>query len=405
MKRRHFSYLFVSLLIVSFAGYLVQTGERGFGQQTQPARPLDVTRLSKTDTERLGWKAQGLDAVFADVATLSTDTLMIVTDGKVVGAFGDLSKPYNVHSIRKSVLSALVGRHWGSVANEIRLETTLQELSLDDAPIPLTTMQKKTTVRDLLMSRSGINHPAAASGSLQEEIDRRLGNKENEPGTIWAYNNWDYNALTTVFENETGIGIAEAFETGIARPISMDDFDAGSVSYISNTRLSVHKAAMFKMSARDLARFGQLYLDSGRFDGQQILPGAWIDKISSDFTVTGMEGLRWGHGYLWWIPGPNTGLPEGSFWAWGLGNQALIVIPEWDTVIVHQSDTTEFWSRFLPMIRDDGMTGEAAVEKLILSCREAVTRETEFCIDHRLITRREFDRLLSLIAAARVQPS
>lgn len=398
-------YLLVALAFVLIAAsvltYLIQTGERGLGRQARHTRSLDVTQLDATKIKNLGWDAKGLDVVFNYAASLSTDSFMIITDGQRVGAFGDLSKPYSIHSMRKSILSALVGQQLASHTNELRLEATLQELGINDAPVPLTQLQRQTTVRHLLRSVSGINHPAAASGSLQADIDRRLGHTENQPGTIWAYNNWDYNALTTVFEKATSSEIAELFDVGIAQPVGMQDFDRSAVSYLFDLQQSEHRAAMFKMSARDLARVGSLYLNRGATGGQRILAENWIDLITNDFTETGFGGLRNGHGYLWWIPAEDTGLPEGTFWAWGLGNQALIVIPKWNTVIIHQSDTTEFLKRFLPLTRSEKMTGEEAIMQLILSCRGPATRETEYCIEHRFISRREFKQLISLVVAAR----
>lgn len=78
-----------------------------------------------------------------------------------------------------------------------------------------------------------------------------------------------------------------------------------------------------------------------------------------------------------------------------------MVIPVWNTVIVHQSDTTEFLKRFLPLLGDEGLTGEDALLQLIRACREKDARKTEYCTEHRFITRREFDELFSLIASAR----
>lgn len=87
----------------------------------------------------------------------------------------------------------------------------------------------------------------------------------------------------------------------------------------------------------------------------------------------------------------------------GLGHQAIFVIPAWDTVIVHQSDTTEFLKRFIPMIKQSGTKSEAAIEQLVLSCFEPDKRKTEYCVEHRLITPREFAKLTSLIVKARSQ--
>ena len=94
--------------------------------------------------------------------------------------------------------------------------------------------------------------------------------------------------------------IYEAFKTGIADPIGMQDFTRSSVSYEYERHISRHPKAGFKMSARDLARFGQLYLDRGKWNGKQIIPATWIDRITEDCTVTGDEGPRSAHGYLWW---------------------------------------------------------------------------------------------------------
>ncbi len=391
------------LIVIAAIGltYLVMTGENGLSRPPGPARALDMTRLDAEQAESLGWRSEELDAVMNHAATLSTDSFIIVTNDEVVAAFGDLEKPYATHSIRKSFLSALVGQHLGPGPQQIDLNTTLEELGISDTPSPLTPKQRQATVLNLLRSVSGINHPAAASGGLQADIDKRLGHAENEPGTIWAYSNWDYNALTTIFEERTGVGIAKAFAEGIAAPSGMEDFETAAVSYVSDAEVSMHKAAAFRMSARDLVRFGRLYLDKGRANDTQVLPASWIDRTAKDYTETGMDGLRWAHGYLWWIPGPDTGLPDGTFWAWGLGNQALFVVPAWDTVIVHQSDTSEFLKRYLPMIEDEGMEGEAALLQLLLSCREAEARKSEYCTEHRFISRREFDKLIALIAKAR----
>jgi CubicO group peptidase (beta-lactamase class C family) len=250
---------------------------------------------------------------------------------------------------------------------------------------------------------SGINHAAAAEEGLMAKKNRRLGSSENKPGTIWAYNNWDYNALTTIFEMRTGLTIAKAFEIGIANRIGMQDFTLAAVSYIGAPELSQHRAAMFKMSARDLTRFGMLYLDQGVIEGQTVLSEEWIDRITTDFTATGEESLSAGHGYLWWIPGSETGLPKGTYWAKGLGSQALFVIPEWRTIIVHLSDMTEFLNRLFDLIRDEKIDAEEALEQLALSCLQSSERGTEYCREDRFILRREFDKLISLIAEARQQ--
>ena len=360
-----------------------------------------IDRATAPDIRRSGWDAAGLAEVVAYAKTLSTDTLLIVSHGRAVASLGDASQRYNVHSIRKALLSALVGQHAGKGPKRIDLDATLAQLGIDDSPDPLSPRQKQATVRHLIRSVSGINHQAAAEEGQREERTRRLGTGENEPGAKWAYNNWDYNALTTIFERRTGVSIGAAFVAGIARPAGMTDFSASDVSYIAAPQVSRHRAAMFRMSGRDLALFGRLYLNGGTLDGKRLLPRSWIDRIAAEAIATGMGRMRAGHSYLWWVPAADTGLPAGSFWALGLGHQALIVVPAWRTAIVHQADMTVFFRRFLGLVRDRGMTPKAALESLTFACFDAARRHSGFCRNDRFILRREFGRLVSLIVAAR----
>ncbi|WP_282609913.1 serine hydrolase [Pelagibius sp. Alg239-R121] len=391
------------VLIVVFCtlAYLMLTGRQLLSEVSAEPRPVEVEGLSASETRRLGWDPVRLQAVFEYTASLSTDSFVIVSQGRLVGAYGDIEQPYHLHSIRKALLSALVGQHLGAGTAQINLNDNLLELGIDDAPHPLTPLQKTATVRHLLKSMSGINHAAAAEAGLTAEKNRRLGRQENVPGTIWAYNNWDYNALTTIFETRTGIGVGEAFDIGLAEPLGMQDFTREDVSYIEAPELSQHRAAMFHMSARDLVRIGELYLNSGVMNGNSVLPESWVDRVAADFIETGEVGLRSGHSYLWWIPDPQSGLPAGTFWAWGFGQQALFVIPAWQTVIVHQSDTKEFRKRFFGLIRDKAMEPQMALERLALSCREQKFRTSEFCLEHRFTLNREFAKLMLLVANAR----
>ena len=295
-----------------------------------------------TDTTSV-WNTQKLDEAFQYACELGTSTLMVVTNGKIVKSMGDVDKPLQIHSMRKPILGALVGQHLGEGPNQINLDCTLAELGISDKPNPLTPLQQQATILDLMRSKSGINHKAAAeTGYMQKDRNKRLGQKPNKPGILWAYNNWDYNALTRIFEQETGLSIYKAFKTGIANPLGMQDFDEKSVYYEYKREFSMHPKAGFKMSARDLAKFGQLYLNKGRWNGKQIIPEEWINRITNDYTITGKKLLLSGHGYLWWIPvdkrSRDIGIPEDTYIASGFGNQQIVVIPHWDTVIVHQAN-------------------------------------------------------------------
>ena len=364
-------------------------------------RDIDVARLAPDDAARLGWSAAGIEAVIDSVRRLSSDSFIIATAGQIVVSVGKLDEPHAIHSARKAILSAVVGQHVGSNDQQISLDATLESLGIDDTPHPLSPLQKTATVRHLLKSSSGINHRAAAAEGQDADIDRRLGSEEHRPGTVWAYNNWDYNALTTIFEQRTGLTVAQAFWSGIAEPLGMANHTVALSSYMADSALSKHRAAMFRLSGREFGKLAQLYLDKGRSSDRQVIASSWIDRITDEQVATGIKGLRAGHGYLWWVPSEEeTGLPLGTFFAWGFGNQAAFVIPKWDTIVVHQADTKEAIRRWFGLM-GQGLESSAALEKLVVDCFRPDQVTSEFCIEHRLIGSREFARLIQKVVDAR----
>jgi CubicO group peptidase (beta-lactamase class C family) len=83
------------------------------------------------------------------------------------------------------------------------------------------------------------------------------------PGTHFYYNNWDYNALGSIFRELTGKDIFKEFDERIAGPIGMQDFDPSNCHYSYERENSEHPVYGFRMSARDMTRFGAR-LDSWR---------------------------------------------------------------------------------------------------------------------------------------------
>jgi hypothetical protein len=162
----------------------------------------------------------------------------------------------------------------------------------------------------------------------------------------------------------------------------MQDFNRNSVFYEYERQKSRHPKAGFKMSARDLARFGQLYLNRGKWHGKQIIPAAWIDRITEDFTVTGDEGPRGAHGYLWWVPvdqqSRDLGIPAGSFWASGFCKQMVWVIPAWNSVLVHQFDTRPLIACAIELMEKGGYSFKEAIMD-IQGCNKPERPANGFC--------------------------
>ena len=253
--------------------------------------------------------------------------------------YGDLERLSYLASVRKSILAMLYGN---SVASgQVRLEKTLAELDITDHG-GLSPQELEATIADLLSARSGVYHPASNAGDNLADAPPR-GSQEH--GAYFLYSNWDFNALGTIFEQETGRNIYDALETDLARPIGMQDFDREAQRKSGNLTVSMHPAYHMWLSTRDMARVGYLMLRGGNWDGKQIVPRDWVKKITSPLTrVEEMnpEPVRqgpFGYGYLWWVwDGPAAEGPyEGAYSGRGAGGQYITVFPKLDLVVAHKT--------------------------------------------------------------------
>ncbi|MUZ75548.1 serine hydrolase [Agrobacterium vitis] len=285
------------------------------------------------NAKMLGWSMDKLLTAQDYAARQGSTAIMVVQDGEEVTRWGDVSKKVNVASIRKSLLSALFGI--AVSRGKIDLDSTLADLEIDDKPNSLTRAEKQARVRDLLMARSGIYHPAAyETGDMRRNRPRR---GSHTPGTFWFYNNWDFNALGTIYRQQTGEDIFESFYNQIAVPIGMEDFVSEDGRYISETQ-SQHAAYPFTLSARDAARFGQLFLNNGRWDGKQVVPASWVRESTKPYSATDRGSM--GYGYLWWTLNPKVFGP-GAALASGYGGQAIAIVPSKRLVVAQVVDAHE----------------------------------------------------------------
>ena len=122
----------------------------------------------------------------------------------------------------------------------------------------------------------------------------------------------------------------------------MQDFNASDGQYVYH-RSSEHPAYTMQFSARDLARFGWLYLNQGNWAGSKVVPAEWVAESTRALSHEARPGV--GYGYLWWIAEKGkqfraeTG--PGSFSARGAGGQYIVVAPARRIVVVHLNDKRE----------------------------------------------------------------
>lgn len=289
---------------------------------------------AKADAALLGWSRSGLDAAWKRGQRGHYAALFVVQKGKVLADYGATTEPLPIRSIRKSFLSALYGIRVAE--GKINLTATLADLGIDDEKPALTPAEKSARVVDLLTSRSGVYHDAAnQEPGITRERPRRGAKK---PGEHYFYNNWDFNALGTIYQRATGASVFEDFDRLIARPLQMQDFRVGEHTEWEKESVSVHPAYNFEMTARDLARFGLLFLNGGRWGETQVVPAEWV-RESLFPHVDRKDQLDFG--YMWWSQDdiPSCGIKTRVYMARGNPLQHVILVPELELVIVMTVDS------------------------------------------------------------------
>jgi CubicO group peptidase (beta-lactamase class C family) len=290
--------------------------------------------------EKAGWSKEKLAAAreYAQTDSIHTSAVIIVQGGEVVDEWGDFDQKLDSYSVRKSLLSAVYGIY--SSEGVIDINETLEQLGIDDSPDPLTKEEKQARIVDLLRARSGVYH--VVDFETESMVKDGPARGTHAPGTFWYYNNWDFNVLGTIFEKKTKSKIGDAFYERIAKPIGMEDFRPSDVFYFGGP-LSIHPAYHFEITARDMARFGLLYLRHGRWNGKQVVPEAWVEKSSHASEMVKTNGVdRGGYEYLWWVDYGGVHFPEislpGIYSARGNGAHYIFIIPTLDMVVVHRTD-------------------------------------------------------------------
>lgn len=289
------------------------------------------------EPELAGWSSEKLKDALCYAEDLNSAAVMVVHKGKVVIAWGDLENNFKCHSIRKAFLNALYGIYVEK--GVIDLDETLAQLNVDDVT-PLTDAEKQATVEHLLQSRSGIYLRAMGDGSSMIANKPKRGS--HKPGAHYHYNNWGFNALGTIFQQETGKGIFEEFKINISRALGMEDFSAENTE-MRTADYTKHGYYFFGMSARDLTRFGLLYLQKGNWRDQRIISEEWIERSWKSYSNTGQGG----YGYMWKTFPKSESLKYGFYRLsnydvysiTGIAVHTLAIVPELDLVYVHRFDS------------------------------------------------------------------
>lgn len=283
------------------------------------------------DPANAGWSEEGVERLLNAAEAGHWVSGMVVHQGRVVARFGDTSAAYDTRSIRKALMGAVIGQLVEE--GKLALDATLAELNIDEQPA-LSPQDRTATLRHMLQSRAGIYREAAFT--TPEDREGMPAPGTHRPGEEYWYNNWSFNALGTIVRNATGADLGAVIHARIARPLGMEDFGPEDVRERFEN-VSQHSAYLTWMSTRDRARFGLMFLHNGCWAGRQIVPAQFVADSLQPSTFRDPSD---DFGYLWRSREPMTraGMTQRWYYARGNALQYVMLIPEWDVVVVLTTD-------------------------------------------------------------------
>jgi len=289
-----------------------------------------------------------------------THSLLIVRHGKLVfeeyfTANGQISGPYvneiyrertqNLASVTKSVNSAHVGIaiDQGYIQD---VNVPIVEFFPDFAEI-LKDGKEKITIKDLLTMSAGlqwnelkVSYNAAKNDiNAMERSDDMIGyifEKKliSEPGSEISYSTGLSMILGEIIHRSTGLESDKFAEQTLFKSLGISDYQ-----WNRRRNKFIATGGGLSLRARDMAKFGQMYLNNGKWHGEQVIPEDWV-STSSDRLMKTRSGA---YGYQWWLRSYTVdGQRIDSYYAHGRSGQYIAVFPELDMVVV---STAQNYSR------------------------------------------------------------
>jgi hypothetical protein len=242
----------------------------------------------------------------------------------------------------------------------------------EETPAEISDNLAAMRVRHLLSMNTG--HAEDATGALWQRQDGNWAAAfleqpvAHKPGTYFVYNSAATYMLSAIVQKLTGQTLTEYLTPRLFQPLGIEN------PFWESCPRGINMGGWgLNITTEDIARFGQLYLQRGDWQGQQLVPAAWVDEaIVAHSDNSRNENPDWaqGYGYQFWRCRHNAYRGDGAF------GQFCIVIPEHDAVIAitsgignMQSVLDLVWEHLLPAFQaetlpDDPDTADALRRKL-----------------------------------------
>jgi CubicO group peptidase (beta-lactamase class C family) len=276
-------------------------------------------------------------------------SFMLVRHGHVVAEGWwqpeSADKPRVLHSLSKSFTSTAVG--FAVAEGKLSLDDPVLKFFPEDAPPEPSNNLKAMRVRDLLMMSTGHQDEPKFTPDTPWVKSFLAHPVPHKPGTHFQYNTPATHLCAAIVQKVTGQTVLEYLKPRLFDPLGIDNPEWG----VSPQGVTVGGWGLH-IRTEDIAKFGQLYLQKGKWNGKQLIPESWIEQATARQTSTGSDPSRdWdqGYGFQFWRCRHGAYRGDGAF------GQFCIVLPEQDAVIAITADTRDMqavlnvvWDKLLP---------------------------------------------------------
>lgn len=351
-----------------------------------------LTALAATagDLPRSTPEAQGVssdivkafvEAADKDVATMHS--FMLVRHGHVVAEGWwkpeAADKPHVMHSLSKSFTSTAVGL--AIEEGKLGLDDEVLKFFPEMAPANPSANLKAMRVRDLLTMSAGHETEVKLAGSDKPWVEAFLNHPvPHKPGTHFKYNTPATHMCSAIVTKVTGKTVLDYLKPKLFEPLGIADPD-----WPASPQGNTFGGWGLKVRTEDVAKFGQLYLQKGKWNGKQLIPEKWVELATAKQASNGSNPKSdWdqGYGFQFWR------CRYGAFRGDGANGQFCIILPEQDAVIAITADTRNMqaelnvvWDKLLPAFSAkplrENKTAQDELKKTFagLSVREAAPKK------------------------------
>jgi CubicO group peptidase (beta-lactamase class C family) len=295
------------------------------------------SEMKLASPESLGIDSQSiLDFInAANASDIQWHNYVLLRHGKIASQGSwkpfDLNNKHTLYSLSKSFTSTAIGM----LVDEGKLKVTEPVINFfkEDLPEVVSDNLKKMTVHHLLTMNTGHNTECIDKfRSSTDKWSKIFLHHEvpNEPGTKFMYNTPATYMLGAILHKVTGKTVSEYLKPRLFDKLGIKDYDW------EVNREGLNMAGWgLRLNPKDIAKFGQLYLQKGRWNGKQIISEKWIDEATKKQTTSNPGDSDWsqGYGYQFWRCKHNLYRGDGAF------GQYCIVMPDQDAVMVVNSES------------------------------------------------------------------